>query len=120
MIYYSVNNKQFSNEFLAQYESYKSGCSIKFYCNDDLYDNLNWLNEPEESMDVLMDIHALNLRQKYDYIILNWSGGTDSHTIYNVFKRNNIHIDELCSYHQLSGSKSIDNYMDSEIFKVVK
>lgn len=24
-----------------------------------------------------------------------WSGGTDSHTIYNVFQRNNIHIDEI-------------------------
>ena len=94
-IFYYVNGKKFSNEFLAQYESYKSGSSIKFLCNDDLYDNLNWINEPEESMEFLMNIHALNLRQKYDYIILNWSGGTDSHTIYNVFKRNNIHIDEI-------------------------
>jgi hypothetical protein len=42
-----------------------------------------------------MDQHACNLRNKYQHVILSWSGGTDSHTIYEVFKRNNLHIDEI-------------------------
>jgi hypothetical protein len=46
-----------------------------------------------------MDIHAINLRNKYEKLILLWSGGTDSHTIYNVFVRNNIHIDEIVVFH---------------------
>lgn len=95
-IYYVVNGKKFNNEFLAQYEAYTSKTDVQFYCNDDEYDKLNWLYEPSESMEQLMDRHAISLRLKYDKLILNWSGGTDSHTIYNVFKRNNIHIDEIC------------------------
>ena len=94
-IYYSVNDKKFNNNYLAYYESYKTGKAITFHVHEELYDTLDWSKEPVESFELLMDIHAHRLRQKYNYLILNWSGGTDSHTIYNVFKRNNIHIDEI-------------------------
>jgi hypothetical protein len=56
---------------------------------------LNWTKEPEQSFEELMDAHAILLRNKYERLILSWSGGTDSQTIYNVFKRNKIHIDEI-------------------------
>jgi hypothetical protein len=42
-----------------------------------------------------MSRHAHDLRNRYERLILLWSGGTDSHTIYNIFKKNNIHIDEI-------------------------
>jgi hypothetical protein len=91
-----VNDKKFNNNYLAYYESYKSGKPITFHVHEEQYDLLDWKTEPTESFELLMDIHAHRLRQKYNYLILNWSGGTDSQTIYNVFKRNNIHIDEIC------------------------
>lgn len=94
-IYFRVNDKIIFNQILAQYESFVSKKPIEFVCNDDLYDQMNWLQEPVESLDHLMDQHAFNLRNKYEKLVLLWSGGTDSHTIYNVFKRNNIHIDEI-------------------------
>jgi len=95
-IYYEVNSKRFNNQFLAHHEAYKSNCKIVFYCYDSQYDLYNWITESEYSFEQLMDMHAFRLRNKYSYLILNWSGGTDSHTIYNVFKRNKIHIDEIC------------------------
>ena len=94
-IYYTCNNKIFYNPYLAYYEQYKTGKSIEFYCYDDEYDLLDWTQEPEQSFETLMDGHAINLRNKYEKIILPWSGGTDSHTIYNVFVRNKLHIDEI-------------------------
>jgi hypothetical protein len=93
--HYQVNDKIFFNLYLAYYESFKSGKKIEFYCKDDDYDQIDWSQEPEQSFDQLMDTHAQNLRNKYEKLILLWSGGTDSHTIYNVFKRNNLHIDEI-------------------------
>lgn len=95
MIHYLVNNKQIYNGYLAWYESFKSGKPVEFYCRDNEYDQLNWTQEPEESLEVLMDRHAHYLRNKYERLIFSWSGGTDSHTIYNVFARNQIHIDEI-------------------------
>jgi hypothetical protein len=95
MIHYLVNNKQFFNPYLARYESFKSRHPLEFYCNDAENDLLDWTQEPEQSFEELMDQHAHKLRNKYERLILCWSGGTDSHTIYNVFTRNRIHIDEI-------------------------
>ena len=95
MIHYLVNNKKFFNPYLARYESFKSRTPVEFYCNDAENDLLDWTQEPEQSFEELMDIHARNLRNKYERLVLCWSGGTDSHTIYNVFKRNGIRIDEI-------------------------
>ena len=94
-IYFQVNNKIIFNHLLARYESFVSKKPIEFVCHDQQNNQLNWLQEPSESLDKLMDQHACNLRNKYQHVILSWSGGTDSHTIYEVFKRNNLHIDEI-------------------------
>lgn len=95
LYYYTVNGKRYFNFYLAQYESYKSGASVNLYCNTEEYDKLNWKQEPQESMEILMDRHALHLRNKYERLIFAWSGGTDSQTILNVFSRNRIHLDEI-------------------------
>lgn len=95
MIHYQVNNKTLYNPFLAYYELYQSKMPISFYCYDKEYAALDWTQEPKESFEQLMDRHAVDLRNRYEKIIMPWSGGTDSQTIYNVFVRNKLHIDEI-------------------------
>ena len=94
-MHYLVNNKQIHNPYLAYYESYKSNQPVTFYCYDTEYGTLDWTQEPKESFEQLMDEYAIELCNRYEKIILPWSGGTDSQTIYNVFQRNNLHIDEI-------------------------
>jgi hypothetical protein len=94
-IFYSVDNKKFYNTYIAHYESFKTGAKVFFNVETQAYDALNWPVEPTQTMDELMDQHAIRLRDNYDVLVFHWSGGTDSHTVYNVFKRNNIHIDEI-------------------------
>jgi hypothetical protein len=93
--HYTCNGKQFNHYYLAQHEAFRTGGTVHMYCNDAEYDKLNWRANPTESFETLMDRRAIQLRNKYDRLILFWSGGTDSHTIYNVFKRNKLHIDEI-------------------------
>ena len=93
--YYTVNNKPYYNLYLAEYESYKTGEKVGYYCNTVEYDKEDWTKEPEDDFEVLMDRHANFLRNKYENLIFHWSGGTDSHTMLNVFTRNRIHIDEI-------------------------
>jgi hypothetical protein len=92
MVSYCVAGQHYNNVYLALHQCWKTGTQLEFYCNDQVFDQYNWTTEPEQSFELLMDTHAANLRSKYQRLILLWSGGTDSHTIYNVFKRNNIHI----------------------------
>ena len=93
--HYCCNNQIFYNVYLALYEQFKSQQPITFHYQDNEYSQLDWTKEPEMDFESLMDAHAHALRNKYEKLILGWSGGTDSHTIYNVFKRNKIHIDEI-------------------------
>ena len=95
MIAYLVNGKSFNNIYLALYESFKTRLEIKFYCYDHEYDQHDWTIEPETSFDQLMSEFAWRLRNRYERLILLWSGGTDSHTIYNIFRTNQIPIDEI-------------------------
>lgn len=98
-IYYTCNNQIFYNVYAANYESMTSGQPVELYCYDNEYKKLDWTQEPTESFDELMGIHARNLRNKYERLVFMWSGGTDSHTIYNIFKANNIHVDEIIIKH---------------------
>jgi hypothetical protein len=52
---------------------------------------------------------AIQTRAKYDNLILFYSGGIDSHTILNVFAKNNIKLDAVI----VSGSYSIDNTIET-------
>ena len=98
-IYYQVNGRIIFNELLARYESYTTGAPVEFHLHDAEYDQLDWTQEPVESFDELMLRHAQRLRNQYERVVLLWSGGTDSHTIYNTFVRNNLHIDEIVIFH---------------------
>ena len=118
-IYYEVNNKIFYNVYLAQHESMTSGQPVELHCYDTEYDQLDWTQEPVQTFESIMDAHAIHLRNKYERLVFMWSGGTDSHTIYNVFKRNNIHVDEFIVKHtnQIEGG---DPYPDSHVDWLMK
>ena len=95
MVAYQVNGRYFNNIYLALHHCWKTRHDLKFYCYDHEFDQFDWTVEPAQSIDTLMATHAQNLRDRYQRLVLLWSGGTDSHTIYNVFKHNRIHIDEI-------------------------
>lgn len=90
--YFQVGDKKFSNKFLALKESARSHVPVHFNLFDSAFDSVSW-DEPALSWDQLLDIRAHQIASKNRPIVLNFSGGTDSYTIYQVFKRNNITID---------------------------
>jgi hypothetical protein len=63
---------------------------------------LNWKVEPTETLDELYVLRAQELRDTYDYLILCYSGGTDSTHVLETFYYNNIHIDEIVTVGALS------------------
>jgi hypothetical protein len=95
MVAYRVKQQYFNNIYLALHYCWKNGGNIEFYCYDYEYDQFDWKQEPQMSLDDIMIAHAKNLRDSYQRLILLWSGGTDSHTIYNIFKQSKLHIDEI-------------------------
>jgi hypothetical protein len=109
---YHVDKQVFYNPFLAFLHAAHNtpNETVKFVCYDSVFTNLDWTVEPTESIRELIDARTRQLAQRYDKIILAFSGGTDSITVYNSFVRQNIFIDEIIiSYSSYTNAHPVAN-----------
>lgn len=96
--YWVVNNQIFYNKYKAMLYATQIGKEAKdvtFNFHDAHFDQFNWTEPSNKSLDQLYADHARRLRQKYDYLVLHYSGGPDSHNILDTFARNKILLDEI-------------------------
>jgi len=63
--------------------------------NDFYYDLLDWTVEPKTNINELYARRARELREKYDHLVLHFSGGNDSGAILETFMVNDIKLDEV-------------------------
>ncbi len=90
----TCNNKTFISKLEAIKESNNSSKPISFNIPS-VYKNFNCHIEPTKSMAELCITEAKNLRNKYENVVLFYSGGCDSHYILQTFLDNNIKIDKI-------------------------
>ncbi len=93
--YYLVNGIEFDSKIKALTYSTQTNSYPQWIFNDKEYQSYDWSKEPELSLDALYDQRVRDLREKYDYLILSYSGGADSHNILSSFIRQGIHLDEI-------------------------
>lgn len=98
--YWECNKTYFFNKVECfKYASKIKNYNITYHFYDIVYKTLNWSIEPKESLDEMYKRRAQQLRDKYDYLILSFSGGADSSNILHIFINNNIKLDEVyCEY----------------------
>jgi hypothetical protein len=68
---------------------------LYYYFNENVYDKINWQSDIPISLSDLYLYRAKQLREQYDYLILSFSGGSDSVQILMTFLNNNIFLDEI-------------------------
>ncbi len=95
--YYLVNGIKTLSKFEAWQFSKGNFRDIKFIYNDDLMSSYDWTQEPTEDIYELYASRAKQLRNDYDYLVLLYSGGIDSHVILETFLKNNLRLDEICT-----------------------
>lgn len=95
---YEVNGRKTFSKMEACEYSNRNASKIKFMFNDEIYDAYDWKKEPVKNLNQLYLERALELRSKYEYLILMYSGGSDSHNVLMTFLENDIKIDEVCTY----------------------
>jgi hypothetical protein len=131
MIFYPSNEKnkhgfyrvgtQFCtyNLFEALEQRQKTNEDIRWDFNDEFFSTIDWTQEPAESLKDLYAQRAAQLREKYDYLVLFFSGGSDSHNILSTFVDYGIYLDEVLTYHTYEISQvPKDSSLDSvgEVF----
>ena len=93
--YYTVNSVIYFNKIEAILAAEAIGTRPVFIFNDTSYDKLNWMVEPDETLEQLYAKRAWEIRNKYDYLILHYSGGWDSNNILETFVKNKIPLEEV-------------------------
>jgi len=103
--YYSVNNNIYINKFEALMASKQNGGQVIWHWHTE-YDQINWQVDSPLSVKEVYKLRAQQLRDKYDYLILCFSGGADSSTVLNTFITNNILLDEVYVRWPLSATQN--------------
>ena len=104
--YYTCDRKIFETKLQAMLYANPKNLSITWHFNDKQFDSYNWSVEPSQSLDSLYDLRAKQIREEYDYVILSYSGGSDSNNILESFIRKNLFIDEIITNWALDASSS--------------
>lgn len=117
--YFKVGDLKFYSRLEAYEVSNRLNVKpVTWHFNDEVFSSYDWTVEPIESLEELYRQRAQDIRDKYDYVVLHFSGGADSANILNTFLDNDIRIDELVSLVNYEGTKDKTNFMNGEIFHV--
>lgn len=106
--FYDVGGKIFFSKPEALFEATRSGQFPHWNFNRKVFDAQPWLDEPDLDLRTLYCMRAQQLREKYDYIRLEASGGADSTTALYSFLLNGIHIDEIIFRYPKQGEKGLE------------
>jgi len=90
--HYKVGDQKYINRHRAWIEHHRTGLAVEFDLYESVFDCSDWSTEPSQSWDELLDARARQIESLGRPIVLGYSGGTDSHTIYQVFRRLDIKI----------------------------
>jgi hypothetical protein len=93
--YYKVGPNEFQNKILALLENRKTGHEVQWTFNHDVYKRIDWTVPIATPLLEIYKNRAQQLRDRYDYLMLYYSGGADSSNILRAFVENNIFLDEI-------------------------
>lgn len=88
--------------------------------HDEAYSKFNWCIDPPGTLKDYYHARARELREKYDYIIINCSGGADSTTVLYSFLQQKLFVDEVIVRYPGAGTSKFspdnNNYDPSNEF----
>lgn len=100
--YYEVGQKKFYSKVEAIAEMTRTGIHLEYRFHDDALRRHDWTTEPIESLEELYRQRCQQLRDRYEYLVVTYSGGSDSHNMLDMFIKNEIWPDEIMIYHNWS------------------
>lgn len=116
--YYIVDSYKTYSKVEALEISHRLNKPVEWIFNDNAFGQYPWKINTKQDIKELYKKRAEQIRSRYDYIVVWYSGGADSFTVLNTFKENNIHVDEIAQFHSHEGEKGWNSYLNREIEEV--
>lgn len=83
--------------------------------NDSVFGLHDWTAPTDLSLKELYRRRAQQIREKYDYVVIWYSGGADSFNVLDSFLSNGIKVDEIAHCWSVKADKTYDTYFNAEI-----
>jgi hypothetical protein len=116
--YYRVGELKTYSKLEAVELHARAGHHPNWIFNETVFSSYNWQVEPQESLLQLYKQRAEQIRKKYDYLVLMYSGGSDSSNILDTFVNNNIKLDECASFWAQGADKDFTSHFSTEVAQV--
>ena len=113
--YYLVGHHKTYSKIEALEYAHLLNTPVTWIFNDAVFSTYPWQIDTGVDIKILYKKRAEQIRNKYDYIVIWYSGGADSFTMLKTFQENNIHVDEIAQYHAHEGEKTWDSYLNKEL-----
>jgi hypothetical protein len=105
--FYQIGDVKYYSKVEALIAGTKTNIFPEWHFNRDTFNNYTWSHEPATDLQELYRQRAQQLRDRYDYIRLELSGGADGNTVLYSFLLNNIHLDEVVFRYPKMGEKNV-------------
>lgn len=105
--YYTVGNRVTESKIEACVLGTKQNIHPEWQFDNHVWNNAAWHIEPDLSILQLYEMRAKQIREQYDYVIINYSGGSDSQTVVDAFLKAGCHIDEIVTIWNRKHTKDI-------------
>jgi hypothetical protein len=105
--FYQIGETRYYSKVEALIAGTRTGIFPEWHFNRTVFDNYTWSQEPETDLQELYRLRAQQLRDRYDYIRLELSGGADGNTVLYSFLLNDIHLDEVVFRYPKTGEKNV-------------
>lgn len=107
--YYKVGQQIHTSKITACIRAAETNQQVQWVFKNEELDTYDWTKEPSDSLSALYERRARNIREQYDYVVLSYSGGSDSHNILETFLKHGLFIDEVVVNTFEQANKSIVN-----------
>jgi hypothetical protein len=116
--YYRVGDLRTYSKLEAIELHQKTGHHPEWHFNEAVFRSYDWKSEPQLPLTELYRQRAQQIRDQYDYVVLFYSGGSDSTNILNTFVENNIKLDECASFWAQGADGDLTSHFSTEVASV--
>ena len=117
--YYEVGERSSYSKLEAIEWGRQSNVFIRWNFNDDVYSTIDWTIDPKLDLWQMYKDRARQIREAYDYVVLWYSGGSDSHNILMAWLDAGLKIDEIATTWNYETAGDKQSHYNAEITNVV-
>lgn len=117
--YYTVGDFKTYSKFEAIELQNSTGQFPEWNFNRPVFDTIDWRINPPVDLWTLYKQRAQQIRDSYDYVVLWYSGGSDSHNVLHAWREQGCKIDEIAVTWNYAASHDYQDFQNAEITNVV-